>query len=76
MNATLRKDPWQHIGELADRLRRLRPDHRNPERFHMEKSEIEHELRRLAGLAGPSGEVPVRVIRVPKVQAIQIKSRG
>lgn len=66
MNATLRKDPWQHIGELADRLRRLRPDHRNPERFHMEKSEIEHELRRLAS-AGPSGKAPIRVIRTPTI---------
>ena len=64
MNTEIRKDPWQHIGELADRLRHLRPDHRNPERFHMEKSEIEHELRRLAA-AGPSGKGWARVIRTP-----------
>lgn len=76
MNATLRLDTWQHIGELADRVRRLRPDHRDPERFHVEKSEIEHELRRLASLAGPSGEVPARVIRTPTRQALQMKSRG
>lgn len=33
---------------LADRLRRLAPCHRDPERFHVDKSEIERELRRLA----------------------------
>ena len=34
--------------DLADRLRRLSPSVRDPERFHVEKSEIEHELRHLA----------------------------
>ena len=34
--------------DLADRLRRLSPAARDPERFHVEKSEIEGELRRLA----------------------------
>jgi hypothetical protein len=34
--------------DLADRLRRLAPSPRNPDRFHEDKSEIEHELRRLA----------------------------
>lgn len=33
---------------LADRVRRLSPHHRDPERFHEDKSEIERELRRLA----------------------------
>lgn|GEM_PF-2595392 len=33
---------------LADRVRRLSPHHRDPERFHMDKSEIERDLRRLA----------------------------
>jgi len=33
---------------LADRLRRLGPSHRDPERFHIDKSEIEAELRLLA----------------------------
>lgn len=36
------------LDALADRLGRLRPSHRDPEAFHVEKSEIEHELRRLA----------------------------
>jgi hypothetical protein len=33
---------------LADRVRRLVPSHRDPERFHVEKSEIEHALRQMA----------------------------
>ncbi len=65
MNAITRNDTWQRIGDLADRVRRLCPDHRNPERFHIEKSEIEHELRRLAAVAGPSGTPRTRVIRAP-----------
>ncbi len=36
------------LAELADRIRRLVPSRSDPERFHVEKSEIEHELRRLA----------------------------
>ena len=65
MNAMTTNDPWQKIGELADRLRRLCPDHRNPERFHIEKSEIEHDLRQIAAAAGPSGNARMRVIRTP-----------
>lgn len=33
---------------LADKVRRLSPHHRDPERFHEDKSEIERDLRRLA----------------------------
>ena len=40
--------PSDLLAELAHRLRRLSPDHRNPHRFHEEKSEIVHELARLA----------------------------
>lgn len=36
------------ILNLADRVRRLAPSHRDPEKFHAEKSDIEHTLRRLA----------------------------
>lgn len=36
------------LADLARRVRRLRPDHRDPEHFHEEKSEIEHALRKLA----------------------------
>jgi hypothetical protein len=67
MNAITRNDTWQKIGELADRLRRLHPCHRDPEHFHAEKSEIEHELRELVRRAGPSGRYPTRVIRTPTV---------
>ncbi|QEW18995.1 hypothetical protein LA6_001174 [Marinibacterium anthonyi] len=42
------KTDWRHVSELVDdlvhRVSRLRPDHRQPERFHEEKSEIEHDL--------------------------------
>ena len=37
------------LTNLAHRLRHLSPSHRDPERFHADKSEIERELRRLAG---------------------------
>lgn len=33
-------DPREQITYLAHRVRRLCPDHRNPHRFHEEKSEI------------------------------------
>ena len=38
----------QALEELANRVRRLVPSHRNPESFHEAKSEIEAELRQLA----------------------------
>ncbi len=40
------------LASLAQRVVRLCPDHRNPERFHEDKSEIAAELRRLARLMG------------------------
>jgi hypothetical protein len=40
--------PPHALIKLADRVRRLSPSHRDPERFHIDKSEIEAELRRLA----------------------------
>ena len=36
------------LDALADRVRRLRPSHRDPEAFHVEKDDIERALRRLA----------------------------
>ena len=36
------------LAVLADRVRRLAPSIRDPERFHVDKSEIEAALRRLA----------------------------
>lgn len=36
------------LAVLADRVRRLCPDHRDPERFHLDKSEIVNDLKRMA----------------------------
>lgn len=36
------------LDDLAFRVRRLAPSHRDPEHYHVEKNEIERELRRLA----------------------------
>lgn len=36
------------LDEIADRLQRLSPCHRDPHRFHEQKSELVHELRKLA----------------------------
>ena len=48
----IRLNTAERLAELAKRVRRLAPSHRDPERYHVEKSEIEHELRRLAREAG------------------------
>lgn len=43
---------WKPLGDelaqLVQRVRRLCPDHRDPHRFHEEKSEIAHELSKLS----------------------------
>ena len=36
------------LSRLAAKVARLTPNHRDPERFHVEKSEVVAELRRLA----------------------------
>lgn len=36
------------LHEIADRLARLAPCHRDPHRFHEQKSELVNELRELA----------------------------
>ncbi|MEW9617442.1 hypothetical protein AB3G45_26900 [Shinella sp. S4-D37] len=41
-------DAKTQLMDLADRLARLAPSHRDPHRFHEEKSELVAELRRLA----------------------------
>jgi hypothetical protein len=38
----------ERLDDLARRVRRLSPDRRDPERYHLDKSEIERDLRRLA----------------------------
>ncbi|WP_312608717.1 hypothetical protein [Agrobacterium pusense] len=39
---------FARINAIANRLERLAPSHRDPFRFHEDKSELVHELRRLA----------------------------
>lgn len=36
------------VRQLADRVARNEPQHRDPERFHLEKSDIAHQLRAVA----------------------------
>ena len=38
----------ERLHDIADRLQRLAPSHRDPFRFHEDKSELVAELRRLA----------------------------
>lgn len=45
---TLDAPPIDKLHALAARVERLCPSHRNPERFHEDKSEIVAELQRLA----------------------------
>ncbi len=40
--------PSEQLAALVRRIRRLCPDHRDPHRFHEEKSEIAYELDQLA----------------------------
>jgi len=63
--------------DLAHRVRRLAPSHRDPELFHIQKSEIAARLAALAGGAAPrpasvsahvtpaQPRVVVRVVHVP-----------
>lgn len=44
------------LHDVADRLSRLAPCHRDPERFHEEKSELVAELHRLAHVAGAAND--------------------
>ena len=51
----VRRDLAIGLAELARRVDRLRLSHRDPEAFHVEKSEIAAELRRLAGPSARRG---------------------
>ncbi len=46
--ASLQPSPAERLRTLSRRLGRLSPNWRDPEAFFEERSEIEHELRRLA----------------------------
>ncbi|WP_290689983.1 MULTISPECIES: hypothetical protein [unclassified Haematobacter] len=77
MNALQQQGTWQALGDLADRLRRLCPDHRDPERFHIEKSEIEHALRSIARTHhGSSRQGSYAGGKGATIQSVQAKSRG
>jgi hypothetical protein len=54
------------IMNLADRVRRLAPSHRDPEKFHVEKDEIERALRRLA--VGKRSRPPVEGAAVGRMR--------
>lgn len=54
------------LASLAGQVRRLAPSHRDPERFHADKSEIEATLRRLSRLTGPSGPMRIAGARHPE----------
>lgn len=43
-----RPTPRDALSELARRVEWLRQDHRDPNKFHEEKSEIAHELAQIA----------------------------
>lgn len=47
-----RADLAGQLRDLAQRVRYLAPSHRDPERFHADRSEIEATLRRLSREAG------------------------
>ena len=40
--------PTPRLADMAERLGRLRPDWRNPERYFENRHELERDLRRLA----------------------------
>lgn len=50
--ASCRTAPATDLDRLAGAVARLSPSHRDPERFHMDRSEIVAELRRLARALG------------------------
>lgn len=40
------------LRDVARRLRYLQPHHRDPERFHLERDQLEHDVRRVAAELG------------------------
>ena len=53
----------EQLLDLARQVDRLRPDHRDPHRFHEIKSEVEAALRRLAAEARDEPSNPSRKLR-------------
>lgn len=48
--------PAEELRVIAERLRRLRPSHRDPEHFHLEKDELTRALFRLADRSARQSE--------------------
>jgi len=47
------------LRDLADRARRLPPpNHRNPDAFHEARSELAHDIERVADRIGGNGQKP------------------
>lgn len=46
-------DQHEALADLARRVQRLTPDRRDPERYHVEKSEIAAAIRRLINWQSP-----------------------
>jgi hypothetical protein len=55
----------ERLSGLADRLRNLTVRHNAPEAFFEQRSELEHELRKLAGEIGRGPSAPTTVERRP-----------
>ena len=51
------------LEELANRVSRLSPSHWDPERFHVDKAEVVHDLRRLARVLGEGRSISSRASR-------------
>ena len=67
----------RRIVEIADRVRRLVPSRHDPEKFHVEKSEIEHDLRQLARvLPSAQAAVPWQPEKSPALGDFGPKLRG
>lgn len=48
------------LSAIADRLAKLAPSHRDPERYHIDKSELVHDLHQLAQRLEDKHPVPER----------------
>lgn len=62
------------LDELANRVRRLVPSHRDPEAFHEAKSEIEADLRRLARVL-PAEDVCGRRKRLSSLDEARLSAK-
>lgn len=68
------------LTDIADRLERLAPSHRDPFRYHEDKSELVAELRQVAaavdGIAGPSRAEAERGTRAPEFGSLRNFPKG